>query len=265
MPDLPRSPETFGQDSSTEGSRAETRPLPPTPTPAPGKKSWWRRRWGRVLLVVVVGFGGLVAAGAVLNKTLTNELIMANFRDGVAPFEVYGDSASKGDNVEGTYRLTVKNADGSTTSLGDFIRRAYAVGVRAEVVEVTEAGTFVGVLCLGPVTEGVKGLAGYGFYVQPGGEFALLRRDPGGSSKVLKEGTDTRVATLKRVSIRCLPNGANVTVTGYTNGLEVATFQDPNGYHKYDYAGLTVGAKRAGTQVRFTRVWARVPDEQWIP
>jgi hypothetical protein len=259
--DLPPPPGTFGEDPSTEASTPETRPPPPTP----GKESWWRRRWGRVLLVVVVVFGGLVGAGVALNKTLTNELIMANFRDGVAPFEVYEDSASKGDHVEGTYRLTVKNADDSTTSLGDLIRTAYAVGVRAEVVEITEPETILAASCLGSVTEGVKGLAGYGFYVQPGGEFALLRLDPGGSSKVLKEGTDARVATLKRVSVRCLPNGADVTVTGYANGIEVATFQDPNGYHKYDYAGLTVAAKRAGTEVRFTRVWARVPDGEWIP
>jgi hypothetical protein len=261
--DLPPSPGTFGDDPSTEGSTPETRP--PPPAPAPGKKSWLRRRWGRVLLVVVVVFGGLVVAGMALNKALPNELIMANFRDGVAPFEVYEDSASKGDYVEGTYRLTVKNADDSTTSLGDFSRRAYAVGVRAEVVEVTEPETLVAALCLGSVTEGVKGLAGYGFYVQPGGEFALLRLNPGGSSKALKEGTDAQVATLKRVSVRCLPNGANVTVTGYANGLEVATFQDPNGYRWYDYAGLAVAAKRAGTEVRFTRVWARVPDAAWIP
>lgn len=222
---------------------------------------------------MVVVFGGLVVAGVALNKALPNELIMANFRDGVEPFEVYEDSGSKGDHVEGTYRLTVKNADDSTTSLGDFIRTAYAVGVRAEVVEITEPETILAASCLGSVTEGVKGLAGYGFYVRPGGEFALLRLDPGGNSKVLKDGTDTRVATLKRVSVRCVPNGTNpafggstdVTVTGYANGLEVATFQDLNGYHKYDYAGLTVVAKRAGTEVRFTRVWARVPDGEWIP
>ena len=79
--------------------------------------------------------------------------------------------------------------------------------------------------------------------------------------------------TVERVSIRCSPNEVKpafggstaVTVTGYVNGLEVVTTQDPDGYSTYTAAGLSVQAEQAGTEVRFTRVWARLPDGEWIP
>jgi hypothetical protein len=57
----------------------------------------------------------------------------------------------------------------------------------------------------------------------------------------------------------------DVTVTGYANGFEIVTTQDADGYDTYTYAGLAVGAEQAGTEVRFTPVWARVPDQEWMP
>lgn len=222
-------------------------------------------------------FGGLIVSGVVLNETLTNELITVDFRDEADPFEVGENSFFRGDLFEGTYRITVKsaaaNTNSSVTSLGDFVRTAYAVGIRAEVVEMTEPGTAVAAMCLGPATEGAEGLVGYGFWVEPGGDFVLGRQIPDGSLELLEQGEDTRIETVKRVSIQCVPNeidpafggSTDVTVTGYANGLEIVTTQDSDGYRTYTHAGLTVGAEQAGTEVRFTRALARVPDQQWMP
>lgn len=116
-------------------------------------------------------------------------------------------------------------------------RCPYAVGIRAEVMEITEPGTTVGAMCLGPV-EGQDGLAGYGFFLEPGGNFVLGRQDPSGKVEFLEQGTDARIETVERVSVTCVPNdidpvsggSTDVTVVGYANGLEVATTQDQDGY-----------------------------------
>lgn len=225
------------------------------------------RRWVRVVRVAVVVLASLGVGGYLVDRALPNELINVSFEAGVKPFEVGENSFGRADHVEGTYRLTAKTANEPFTSLGDFVRTAYAVGIRAEVVEMTERGTLVGVYCLGPAGEGVEGLVGYGFFVEPGGAFVLGRnQDPGGSNEVLKHGTDARFDEVKRVSLKCVRDlNGDVSLTGYVNGLEVVTDRDPNGYGAYTYAGLTVSGKQAGTEVRFTRVWARVPDEEWMP
>jgi hypothetical protein len=136
----------------------------------------------------------------------------------------------------------------------------------------TEPGTFVGAACLGPA-EAEDGLAGYGFYVEPGGDFILGRQDPSGKVEFLKQGSDARIETVERVSIKCVPNdigpafagSTDVTVTGYANGLEVVTTEDPDGYYTYVYAGLTINSEKAGTEVRFTRVWHECPTRSGCP
>lgn len=191
-------------------------------------------------------------------------------REGVTPFDIGENSLASFDHPDGTYRVTVKDASEPITSLGEFVRTAYAVGIRADVVEMTEPGTIVGALCLGPA-DGEEGPAGYGFFVDPGGDYFIIgREDPSGRVEFLKEGTDERIETVQRMSIVCVPNeidpafggSIDVTVIGYANGLEVATTEDPDGYHRNVYAGLTVVTEKPGTEVRFTRVRARVPERQ---
>ncbi len=197
---------------------------------------------------------------------LPHELINVDFREGVEPFNIGETQGARYDHVAGAYRVMVKNTDYRlNTSVGEFVRTAYAVGIRAEVVEMTKPGTGVGVMCLGPAAGGQDELVGYGFFVEPGGDFSLERQDPGGMHETLKQGTDARIETVERVSIICAPAGADVSLIGFANGLKVVVAEDPEGYDVYTYAGLTVEAEQAGTGVRFTRVWARLPDEEWIP
>lgn len=194
-----------------------------------------------------------------------NELIMVNFREAVDPFNIGETQGARYDHVAGTYRVTVKNTDFRiNTSVGEFARTAYAVGIRAEVVELTKPGTSVGAMCLGPGAEGEDELVGYGFFVEPGGDFSLERQDSGGRVESLKQGADARIETVERVSIMCAPAGGGVTLVGFANGLKVVVAEDLDGHDVYTYAGLSVKAEQVGTEVRFTRVLARVPDEEWI-
>ena len=224
------------------------------------------RRWLRVASVTAVmlaslGFGGFY----LVNKALVHELIMVDFRDGVDPFNIGESSGARYDHVAGTYRVTVKNTDFPlNTSLGEFARTAYAVGIRAEVVEMTGPGTGVGVMCLGPAAEGGDELVGYGFFVEPGGDYSLERHDSGGGLESLERGTDARIETVERVSIICAPFEDDVSLIGFANGLKIVVAEDLNGHDVYTYAGLTVKDGNAGTEVRFTRVSARVPDEEWM-
>lgn len=207
-----------------------------------------------------------------LLPALSDELINVDFRDGVDPFNEGQNSGGIAEHVDGTYRLTDNYAEGFFTSVGDFPRAAYAVGIRAEVVELTEPGTWVGPMCLGSSAEKGQALVGYGFFVEPGGDFVLMRFDTDGSGRSLERGVDTRIDTVRRVSIECVPNGpgpafggsTDVTVLGFANGLKIAEAEDPDGYHRYTYAGLSLQGV-LGTEVSFTRVWARVPDEEWMP
>lgn len=278
---------------------ADIVPPPPPPMFDSPKQGWVRRTWaivgiiGGLLSLIVPGVFAIrsyrrwrsgtirrpifawtfawitvayVVLGVIAYIALPNELINVDFREGVEPFEINENSTAKSAHVEGTYRLTVKNANESITSLGEFVRTAYAVGIRAEVVEITEPGTTVGASCLGPAPEGMEGLTGYGFFVEPGGHFILGREDPGGRIEFLERGTDTRIETVERVSIICAPGlGGDVSLIGFANGIKIISAEDPDGYRAYTYAGLFVLSERAGTEVRFTRVWARVPDEEWIP
>ena len=280
--------------------------LPPPPPFEPPKQGWVRRTWaivgivGGFLFLVVPGIFAIrsyrrwragkvrrpifawtfawftvayVAFVTVMVVTLPHELINVDFRERVAPFSVGQNSSGTAELVDGTYRFTVAQAGSPFIGVGRFVRTAYAVGIRAEVAELTEPGTWVGPMCLGPDPEGGQVPVGYGFFVQPGGVFSLERLGPDGSFNPLEHGTDARIETVERVSIRCSPNEVKpafggstaVTVTGYVNGLEVVTTQDPDGYNTYTAAGLSVQAERAGTEVRFTRVWARLPDGEWIP
>ncbi len=273
---------------------------PPSPTYEAPKHGWVRRTWaivgiiGGFLFLIAPGFFAIRSyrrwragtipkpifawtfawigvayvafIGVVVYKALPNELINVDFREGVEPFEIVESSVATLDHPDGTYRVTVKDTDGPITSLGEFARTAYAIGIRAEVVEITEPGTTVGATCLGPAAEGVEGLAGYGFFVEPGGDFILGRQDPGGGIEFLKQGTDARIETVRRVSVKCVPDlGGDVTLIGFANGLEIVSAEDPDGYRPYTHAGLFVLTERAGTEVRFTRVWARVPDVEWVP
>ena len=213
------------------------------------------------VMLASLGFGGFY----LVNKALVHELIMVDFRDGVDPFNI-GESPGAGyERVAGTYRVRVKGTEFRlNTGLGEFVRTAYAVGVRAEVVEMTEPGTSVGVMCVGPAAEGGDELVGYVFLVEPGGNFSLEREDPDGTFEPLEQGTDARIETIERVSIMCAPAGDDVTLIGFANGLEVVVAEDPDGHDVYTYAGLTVEAEQGGSEVRFTRVWAQVPDEEWV-
>jgi len=224
------------------------------------------RRWLRVAAVTALVTASLGFGGYLVDQALPNELIMVDFRNGVDPFNLGESSGARFEHVGGTYRVTVKNTDFRlNTSVGEFARTAFAVGIRVEVVEMTRPGTSVGAMCLGPASDGGDELIGYGFFVEPGGDFRLERQDSGGEIESLKQGTDARIETVERVSIMCVPDlDGDVTLIGFANGLEVAVAEDPDGHHVYTYAGLSVQAEQAGTEVRFTRVLARVPDEEWV-
>ncbi len=205
-----------------------------------------------------------MAYGAFLYGGLTHELIMVDFREGVDPFNIGETEGARYDHVAGTYRITVKNTLFETnTSLGEFNRTAYAVGIRAELVEVTKPGTSVGAMCVGPGAEGADELVGYGFFVEAGGKYSLVSQDSSASWETLEEGTDDRVTTVQRVSIICAPAGDDVTIIGFANGLKIVVDEDRDGHDVYTYAGLSVQTE-PGTEVRFTRVVARVPDEEWV-
>lgn len=223
------------------------------------------RRWLRIVGVATVILASIVFLGYLMNQALPNQLIDVRFQGTVEPFEVGENGAARYELVDGTYRIMVKGADEFATSLGDFPRTAYAVGVRAEVIEITDPGLEVAVECRGPGSGGGDELAGYAFHTGPGGDFVLVRLDPGGGA-ILEDGTDGRIGAIRRVSILCEPGlDGNVSVTGFVNGFPVAMAEDQDGYDAYTYAGLTVRAERAFSDVRFTRVWARVPDREWAP
>ncbi len=273
--------------------------LPPPPDFEPPKQGWVRRAWailgivGGFLFLIVPGIFAIrsyrrwragkvrrpifawtfawitvayVAFVVITLVTLPHELIDVDFRSGVEPFNLGQTSGATYDQIEGTYRITVTNTDyHSNTSVGEFIRTAYAVGVRVELVEITEPGTNVGAMCLGP-TDGAGGLVGYGFYVGPSGDFTLERQDPGGVPETLTDGTAPAIRSVDRVSIMCVPDPrGNVLLIGFANGLKVVSAEDRVGYDVYTYAGLSVQTDEAMTEVRFTRVWARVPDDAWTP
>jgi hypothetical protein len=286
-------------DASLEEPTSEGLPPPPPPSSEPPKQGWVRRTWavvgivGGFLFLIVPGIFAIrsyrrwrtgkvrrpifawtfawitvayVVFVAVTFATLPHELIDVDFRSGVEPFNLGQTPGALYDHDSGTYRITVMSTDfHSNTSVGEFVRIAYAVGVRAELVKMTEPGTSVGAMCLGPA-DGADGLVGYGFYVAPGGDFSLERQDPGGVPELLNEGTDPRIRFVDRVSIMCVPiSQGNVSLIGFANGLEVVSAEDRDGYDVYSYAGLSVQTDTAMTEVRFTRVWARVPDDEWTP
>jgi hypothetical protein len=256
-------PQGLGEGPSLRASTAEEFPTPPGPA-----KSWWRRRWRLFLLVAVVIFGGRVVSALLLNKALPSQLIMADFRKGVEPFNPAADSFARYDSVEGTFVLT-SEANRPIMSVGEFGRAADAVGIRAEFVEMAEPGTFVGVMCLSPAEgegafAGGRFLSGYGFLVEPGGHFILARQDPDGSLSSLQQGTDARIDKIQRVSVKCVREHGDVSLTGFANGLEVVMAAAPDRFGAYTHAGLIVVAQQAGSEVRFTRVLARVPDKEWM-
>ncbi|MGZ4115348.1 MAG: hypothetical protein ACXVQT_09765 [Actinomycetota bacterium] len=245
--------------------------LPPPPT-TPRR----RRLWRLLLSGFAIVAGGLVIF-VVLDKTiLTNDLLDARFGSGrLAPFVAWENRAGRADAVDGTYRLTVKEPGTPVITVGRFVRTAYAVGVRAEFSEVTDPGRAIGVGCLGPADDPNADLGGYWFVVQPGGAYTLFVRPiPSGTVRLLEEGRDGRIDAVTRLSIRCVPVGfggavgrpSDVNVTGYANGLQIASHRDANGYSSYTYAGLTLlSRKEPGAEVRFTRVTAQVPGEDWTP
>ena len=261
-------------------------PLPPPPAiEAPPRQGWVGRSWaivgivGGFLFFIVPGFFSIrsyrrwragtirkpifawtfawigvvyVAAIAVASLALPDELLIVDFRDRVDPFEVGENSAVRSEHVDGTYRLTVKDTLGPVTSLGELVRTAYAVGVRAEVVEMSEPGTTVGAMCLGPAAEGAPELAGYGFFVEPGGDYILGRQDPDARIDFLERGTDARIETVEHVSIICAPDlDGDVTLIGFANGLEIVSAEDRGGYTVYTHAGLSVISEQIGAEVRF--------------
>ena len=161
--------------------------LPPPPPFEPPKQGWVRRTWaivgivGGFLFLIVPGIFAIrsyrrwragrirrpifawtfawitvvyVAFVTVMVVTLPHELINVDFRERVAPFSVGEISSGSAELVDGTYRLTVAQAGNPLFGVGKFVRTAYAVGIRAEVVELTEPGTWVGPMCLGPDPEG---------------------------------------------------------------------------------------------------------------
>jgi hypothetical protein len=232
------------------------------PMSAPPKKR--RRPWLVALLIVVGVLVSLAVIGAGIDAALPHELLKTDFRQSADPFEVGQDGSIGYDLSDGSYRVTMNSAGERAISYGELVRTAYAIGVRADVAEVTSPKTRVGVLCGWKTYEGP---AGYAFEVAPGGSFNLWQIVAGGS-QVLDSGTDASITTVERVSITCVPvsaGGSDIEVVGYANGSEVARGVDPHGNGKYTWAGLTVVADEEGTEVRFVDASARLPDEQWVP
>ena len=225
--------------------------------PPPGPLS----RSRRALLVVlttagVLGLFGLSYMG--LYGYLEDDLVDADFGTASEPFEVGEDGAATYEVVEGTYRITLKRQGAWALTLGELRRRAYAIGVQADLLEVTQPGVRVGVGCVGDTPDG-EGLAGYLFAVAPGGDFTLLR-----DGLSVREGSDPRIESVRRLSIICAPGlGGDVFVVGLANGLEIVRYEDASGLAGYTYAMLGVRGER-GAEVRFTSVWSRVPDERWL-
>ena len=234
----------------TEALPAAAGWTPPAPTPL----SRGRRAWIVALTIVsVVGLSGLYFRG--LYGYLEDDLVNVDFRNGSEPFEVGEDEFGSYDLVDGTYRITLKGRRAAT--LGELRRRAYALGVQADLVDVTQPGIQVGVGCVGPASSG-EGLVAYVFAVAPGGAFELYRDD-----LLVREGSDPRIQTIRRLSIMCVPGlGDDVFVLALANGLEVVRYVDPSGHAVYTYAVLSVSGE-PGAEVRFTGLWARVPDERW--
>jgi uncharacterized RDD family membrane protein YckC len=226
---------------------------PPPPTPL----SRGRRAWIVALTILgVVGLSGLYFVG--LYGYLEDDLVDADFGTASEPFEVGEDGAATYEVVEGTYRITLNRQGAWALTLGELRRRAYAIGVQADLLEVTQPGVLVGVGCVGDTPDG-EGLAGYLFAVAPGGDFTLLR-----DGLSVREGSDPRIETVRRLSVICAPGvGDDVFVVGLANGLEIVRFEDASGLAGYTYAMLGVRGER-GAEVRFTSVWSRVPDERWL-
>ena len=229
--------------------------IPWAPPPTAPLSRWRRAGIAALTIVGVVGLAGLFYVG--LYDYLEDDLVNADFRNGAEPFEVGADDLGTYDLVDGTYRVTPKERGSWALTLGELRRRAYALGVQADLVEVSQPGIAVGVGCVGPSPDG-EGLVGYLFTVAPGGDFTLRRN---GFS--VAKGVDPRIHTVRRLGIMCVPDlDGSVFVIGLADGLEVVRYDDPRGLAEYTYALLGVMGE-PGSQVRFTRVWARVPDERW--
>lgn len=244
-------------EAAPDAATPEGAPVTARRIPSPGPLSKPRR--AQLIALAVVGSLALIGLiYAALSRYLEGDLIDVDFRTGAEPFEVGEDPIAIYEVVDGMYRVTLKHA-GAGLTLGNLRRGAYAVGVRAELVEVSDPEIHVGVGCIGDTAEG-DGFVGYLFSVAPGGRFTLDR-----DLQTVREGSDGRIESLRRLSITCVPGtGGEVLVLGFANGIEVARFLDPLGHAGYTYAMLGVeGAP--GTEVRFTSVWSRVPDERWDP
>lgn len=246
-----RGPEVL-TDGAIEGETPSAAGWTP-PMPAPLSRS---RRVSVIAATVVTGVGllGLLFMG--INRYLEDDLVNVDFRIRSEPFEVGEDGSATYGLVDGTYRVTLKQ-QGSAFTLGELRRRAYALGIRADLVEMSQPEISVDLGCIDNAPEG-DGVVGYLLSVAPGGEFALDR-----DGVTVRDGSDPRIRSLQRVSIMCVPGaGEDVLVLGFANGIEVVRFHDPFGHAEYTYVLLGVeGAP--GAEVRFTRVWSRVPDEEW--
>lgn len=236
--------------------------LPPPPgqvgaaTTAPAR----RRRW--VVVFVVAAAAAAVGTWMVITGATGHELLATDFGESAEPFEIGATDWATYDLSNGNYRISVTSTLPTlNTSVGEFTRVAFAVGVRAEVVEVTDSESSVGAMCVGEGAGG-GGLVGYGAFVRPGGEYSVERQDADGSLETLAHGTNERIGGIRRVSIMCVPTGATVTILAFANGVQLATVDDDGGYDSYAYAGLSVRAPR-GAVVRFTSASARVPDDAW--
>jgi hypothetical protein len=215
-------------------------------------------------MIGLIGLGGCAALVVVVNVLLPDELLNVDFRNGADPFEVGETASGTFELLTDTYRIEGHDTAGPTTSVGDFERVAHAVGIRVELAEGLEAGTGVGVMCLGSNAQ--DALVGYGFFIDGEGQYILGRRDPSGRIEFLEQSQDLRINDIQRVSIRCVPDlDGDVAVTGWANGLEVVDLVESDGYVEYAYAGIAVLPGRAGDEVRFASVWARVPDAEWQP
>jgi hypothetical protein len=254
----------------------EEAPALPGPEITPPRKSG-RGTWIVVIVFVVVlattAVGVMVASGGgpVPTKLLVdlddpiNGLVSVDFDDGVEPFEVGENEFGRYDTVDGTYRVTLKQTESLSTSLGEFSRPAFAAGVTVDVAEMSD-GVTVGVMCLGQAGDDPDALVGYGFFVSPNGRYMLGRQEPDGGIDVLRSGREPAIGTIARVSILCAPDfDGSVDVMGFANGSMIVDARDRHGYDTYVYAGVSAWARTVGAEARFASVSGRVPDEDWKP
>lgn len=279
-------------------------PAPPAPTlPTPVTKGWRRVLAivgivGGFLFFILPGFFALrsyrrwregeirtpkfawscavtwlvwIALGVWVSIAFPNQLFDVEFATGIEPFREGSYESGAAEHVDGTYRLSNARTDAFARSFGHFERSAYAVGVRAEFERLSEPGTQVGVQCLGP-SDDANVPTGYGFFVEPGGGYALMLFLPE-EAVMLQEGTQARFDAVDRVSITCEPTGvaaavggsSDVRITGFANGTQVVSVTDNDGVTEYTAAAILMGGDRVREEVRFTRVSARIPDEGWVP